>query len=154
MVNFSLTDEQQALQEMVRKFAEKEIAPVASQFDESGEFPRAIVNKAWELGIMNTAVPAQFGGLGLGVLEDVIINEELGAGCLGMTTTDEPAEGIDVIRAAVDRGVTFFDTAELYGPFLNEELVGEALAPVRDQVVIATKVRLPTRCRWQTGRPE
>jgi aryl-alcohol dehydrogenase-like predicted oxidoreductase len=47
--------------------------------------------------------------------------------------------GIKVIRAAVDRGVTFFDTAEVYGPFVNEELVGEALAPVRDQVVIATK---------------
>jgi len=48
-------------------------------------------------------------------------------------------EGIHVIRAAVDGGVTFFDTAEAYGPFANEELVGEALAPVRDQVVIATK---------------
>ena len=48
-------------------------------------------------------------------------------------------DGIAVIRAAVDAGVTFFDTAEVYGPFTNEELVGEALAPVRDQVVIATK---------------
>ena len=46
---------------------------------------------------------------------------------------------IALIRAAVERGVTFFDTAEVYGPFTNEELVGEALAPVRDQVVIATK---------------
>jgi len=49
------------------------------------------------------------------------------------------AEGIALIRAAVDRGVTFFDTAEVYGPFGNEEVVGAALAPVRDQVVIATK---------------
>ena len=48
-------------------------------------------------------------------------------------------EMISLIRAAVERGVTFFDTAEVYGPFTNEELVGEALAPVRDQVVIATK---------------
>ena len=48
-------------------------------------------------------------------------------------------EGIKLIRAAVERGVTFFDTAEVYGPFTNEELVGEALRPVRDQVVIATK---------------
>ncbi len=48
-------------------------------------------------------------------------------------------EGIALIRAAADRGVTFFDTAEVYGPFTNEELVGEAIAPVRDQVVIATK---------------
>src|SRR5205807_4913710 len=48
-------------------------------------------------------------------------------------------EGMTIIRAAVERGVTLFDTAEAYGPFTNEELVGEALAPVRDQVVIATK---------------
>jgi len=67
----------------------------------------------------------------------------LGFGCMGIsfgygkpTTRDE---GIAIIRAAVDRGVTFFDTAEAYGPFANEELVGEALAPVRDEVVIATK---------------
>jgi aryl-alcohol dehydrogenase-like predicted oxidoreductase len=67
----------------------------------------------------------------------------LGFGCMGITSGYGPAtghqDGIAVIRAAVDRGVTFFDTAEAYGPFTNEELVGEALAPVRDQVVIATK---------------
>ncbi len=49
------------------------------------------------------------------------------------------ADGIELIRAAVEKGVTFFDTAEVYGPFVNEELVGEALAPMRDRVVIATK---------------
>ena len=67
----------------------------------------------------------------------------LGFGCMGISFGLGPAksreEGIAIIRAAVDRGVTFFDTAEAYGPFTNEELVGEALAPVRDQVVIATK---------------
>src|SRR2546425_6765072 len=67
----------------------------------------------------------------------------LGLGCMGMSTNyGEPEDKqamIALIRAAVDRGVTFFDTAEAYGPFANEELVGEALAPVRDQVVIATK---------------
>jgi len=67
----------------------------------------------------------------------------LGFGCMGMSFGYGPAidrqEGIKVIRAAVERGVTFFDTAEAYGPFTNEELVGEALAPVRRQVVIATK---------------
>ena len=67
----------------------------------------------------------------------------LGLGCMGMSFSygppkDKP-EMIALIRAAVDRGVTFFDTAEVYGPFTNEELVGEALAPVRDQVVLATK---------------
>ena len=49
------------------------------------------------------------------------------------------SQGIEVIRAAHEKGVTFFDTAEVYGPYTNEELVGEALAPIRDQVVIATK---------------
>ena len=67
----------------------------------------------------------------------------LGLGCMGMSFGYGPAadkkEMISLIRAAVERGVTFFDTAEVYGPFTNEELVGEALAPVRDQVVIATK---------------
>ena len=67
----------------------------------------------------------------------------LGLGCMGMSATYGPAgdrqEMIDFIRAAVERGVTLFDTAEAYGPFTNEELLGEALAPVRDRVVIATK---------------
>jgi aryl-alcohol dehydrogenase-like predicted oxidoreductase len=68
---------------------------------------------------------------------------ELGFGCMGLSFAFGPPvdrdTGIAVIRAAFDRGVTFFDTAEAYGPFANEELLGEALAPVRDQVVIATK---------------
>ncbi len=67
----------------------------------------------------------------------------LGLGCMGMSFAYGPAkdkqEMVSLIRAAVDLGVTFFDTAEVYGPFTNEELVGEALAPVRTQVVIATK---------------
>ena len=67
----------------------------------------------------------------------------LGLGCMGMTfaygAPPDRREMISLLRAAVDRGVTFFDTAEVYGPFTNEELLGEALAPVRDRVVIATK---------------
>ncbi|PIF90138.1 aryl-alcohol dehydrogenase-like predicted oxidoreductase [Acidovorax sp. 62] len=67
----------------------------------------------------------------------------LGLGCMGLSHGYGPAtdrsEAIALIRAAVERGVTFFDTAEVYGPFLNEDLLGEALAPVRDEVVIATK---------------
>jgi aryl-alcohol dehydrogenase-like predicted oxidoreductase len=67
----------------------------------------------------------------------------LGLGCMSMSFGYGPAadtrEMVELIRAAVDRGVTFFDTAEVYGPFTNEALLGEALAPVRDRVVIATK---------------
>jgi aryl-alcohol dehydrogenase-like predicted oxidoreductase len=67
----------------------------------------------------------------------------LGLGCMGMSFSYGPPkdkqEMTSVLRAAVERGITFFDTAEVYGPYLNEELVGEALSPVRDRVVIATK---------------
>src|SRR3954463_3327561 len=67
----------------------------------------------------------------------------IGLGCMGLSFGLGPAvdkqSGIALIRAAVERGVTFFDTAEVYGPYINEELVGEALAPFRSQVVIATK---------------
>src|SRR6185436_13137759 len=67
----------------------------------------------------------------------------IGLGCMGMSTSYGPPkdkhEMIALLRAAVERGVTFFDTAEVYGPRTNEELVGEALAPFREQVVIATK---------------
>ena len=67
----------------------------------------------------------------------------LGLGCMPLSSgygqPPDPASAIALLREAVDRGVTFFDTAEVYGPFINEELVGEALAPVRDRVVIATK---------------
>src|SRR5271155_3116508 len=67
----------------------------------------------------------------------------LGLGCMGMSFSYGPPkdkqEMISLLRTAVDRGITFFDTAEVYGPFTNEELVGEAVAPFRKQVVIATK---------------
>src|SRR5882757_2453586 len=67
----------------------------------------------------------------------------IGLGCMGLSFAYGPAmekkEAVSLIRAAVDRGVTFFDTAEVYGPFTNEEVVGEALRPFRDRVVIATK---------------
>jgi aryl-alcohol dehydrogenase-like predicted oxidoreductase len=87
----------------------------------------------------------------------------LGLGCMGMSFGFGPPadkqEMISLIRAAVERGVTFFDTAEVYGPFTNEELVGEALAPVRDHVVIATKFgfKFDSETRKQAGldsRPE
>ncbi|MSP43427.1 MAG: aldo/keto reductase, partial [Alphaproteobacteria bacterium] len=68
---------------------------------------------------------------------------EIGLGCMGLSFGLGPAtekqEAIRLIRGGVERGVTFFDTAEVYGPFTNEEVVGEALAPVRDSVIIATK---------------
>src|SRR5437773_12463250 len=86
----------------------------------------------------------------------------LGLGCMGMSFAYGPppdkAEMIRLLRSAVERGITFFDTAEAYGPFTNEELVGEALAPFRGQVVIATKFGFkfgPTgEQRGMDSRPE
>ena len=79
----------------------------------------------------------------------------LGLGCMGMSTSyGEPKdkqEMIDLLRTAVDRGITFFDTAEVYGPFKNEELVGEALSPVRDRVVIATKFGFKLKPNGEPG---
>ena len=82
----------------------------------------------------------------------------IGLGCMGMSfaygTPPDRRQMIALIRAAVDRGVTFFDTAEAYGPFTNEELVGEALAPVRSQVVIATKFGMKIGSNAMDSRPE
>jgi aryl-alcohol dehydrogenase-like predicted oxidoreductase len=79
----------------------------------------------------------------------------LGLGCMGLSFAYGPAvdkrEGISLIRSAVERGVTFFDTAEAYGPFTNEDLVGEALAPFRDRVVIATKFGFTFEPNGQRG---
>ena len=85
----------------------------------------------------------------------------IGFGCMGLdfgyATKVSKAEGLALIRQAVERGVTFFDTAEVYGPFTNEEMVGEALAPFRDEVVIATKFGFNIVSGKQSGlnsRPE
>jgi len=84
----------------------------------------------------------------------------LGLGCMGMSQSygipPDKQTMIELIRTAVERGVTFFDTAEIYGPYTNEELVGEALAPVRAQVVIATKfgIKVENGQQVQDGRPE
>ncbi|MGI4787641.1 MAG: aldo/keto reductase [Janthinobacterium lividum] len=88
----------------------------------------------------------------------------LGLGCMGMSYSrglpKDKREMIPLIRTAFDQGVTFFDTAEVYGPYVNEELVGEALEPIRDQVVIATKFgeksAFPGEARWSRldSRPE
>jgi aryl-alcohol dehydrogenase-like predicted oxidoreductase len=94
-------------------------------------------------------------------LGDTLEVSAIGLGCMSMSASYGPPgdiqEMISLIRTAVERGVTFFDTAQVYGPFTNEELVGEALAPVRDQVVIATKFGFDLATGQSTGldsRPE
>ena len=82
---------------------------------------------------------------------------EMGAGCMSISANYGPpaerGQGIKVIRTAYERGVTFFDTAEVYGPYTNEDLVGEALAPFRDKVVIATKFGFDIEAGGLNSRP-
>jgi acyl-CoA dehydrogenase len=89
MIDFSLSDDQKQLQELARKFAKEEIIPKAAHHDKTGEFPKEISKKAWEMGLMNTHIPAEYGGLGLSVLDGCIITEELAYGCTGVCTAME-----------------------------------------------------------------
>ena len=87
MVDFTLTDEQKALREMAHDFAEKEIRPVAWEYDRDGTWPEAVMRKAWELGLMNTHVPEEYGGPGASYFEGTLIEEELSWGCSGIATS-------------------------------------------------------------------
>lgn len=87
MISFELTEEQNILRQMARKFAQNEIVPVAAQYDKDGTFPREIAQKAFELGLMNDVIPEEYGGPGISCLDSCIVNEELGAGCAGVATT-------------------------------------------------------------------
>ncbi len=89
MIDFSLTEEQAQLQELARKFAKEEILPKAAYHDQTGEFPKEIVRKAWEIGLVNTHVPVEYGGPGLGVLDGCLITEEFSYGCTGIATAME-----------------------------------------------------------------
>jgi acyl-CoA dehydrogenase len=89
MIGFQLSDEQIELQRLARDFAQKEILPAAEHHDRTGEFPKSICQKAWELGLMNVQVPENCGGAGLGSLDGVILSEELAYGCTGIMTAME-----------------------------------------------------------------
>lgn len=86
-MNFELDDDLLALQHTARRFAEEEMIPVAANHDVTGEFPREIIRKAWELGLSNTFIPEEYGGVGLSVLGACVNVEELSRGCSGMTTS-------------------------------------------------------------------
>ncbi len=87
MVDFTLTDEQKDLREMAHNFAEKEMRSVAWEYDVDGTFPKEVLDKAWEVGLMNTHVPESYGGPGLDYLSGCLIEEELGWGCSGIGTS-------------------------------------------------------------------
>jgi acyl-CoA dehydrogenase len=87
VVDFTLTDEQKALRDMAHDFAEKEIRPVAWEYDKEGDWPKPILEKAWELGLMNSHIPEAYGGPGVSALEGALIEEELAWGCSGIATS-------------------------------------------------------------------
>ena len=86
-LDFSLTDEQQALQATARRFAQTEIAPAAARYDQTGEFPMEVMRKAWELGLSSGSIPTEYGGVGLSLFDAVLVVEELAWGCAGMATS-------------------------------------------------------------------
>jgi acyl-CoA dehydrogenase len=87
MIDFSLSEEQQQFRRLAHEFAQNEIIPVAAQLDAEEKFPEAVCRKGWELGLMNVQIPKEYGGLGLGVLEECLIAEETGWGCTGVAAT-------------------------------------------------------------------
>jgi acyl-CoA dehydrogenase len=87
VVDFTLTDEQKDIRELAHTFAEKEMRPVAWEYDKDGTWPKDVIEKAWETGLMNTHVPEEYGGPGLGYLEGALIEEEMGWGCSGIGTS-------------------------------------------------------------------
>lgn len=110
MIDFGLSDEQKQLRDLAREFARNEIVPVAAEYDQSEAFPEEVCRKAWELGLMNTHVPVEYGGSGLGVLEGCLISEEVGAGCTGIGTTMEAntlAEGPVIVAGNEDQKKRF-----------------------------------------------
>ncbi|MGK5084825.1 acyl-CoA dehydrogenase family protein [Bdellovibrionota bacterium FG-1] len=117
-MDFTLTDEQKQLQELARKFTKEEIIPKAAELDKSGKYPFEIAKKAWELGIMNTHIPTEYGGMGMGVLEGCIITEELSYGCTGIATAMEA----NTLAAAP---LIVAGSEEQKKEFLNKRLVDE-----------------------------
>ncbi|CAN5637393.1 acyl-CoA dehydrogenase family protein [soil metagenome] len=89
MVDFNLSDEQRQMQQLARDFMRKEVAPKAAHHDQTGEFPKEICQRAWQQGLMNTHIPEEYGGLGLGVLDGCLIAEEIASGCTGIGTAME-----------------------------------------------------------------
>src|ERR687898_157125 len=87
MIDFTLTHEQQALREMAHDFGEREMRPIAWEYDREGTWPQEIIEKAWEVGLMNPHIPEEYGGAGASYMDGVLIEEELGWGCSGIGTS-------------------------------------------------------------------
>lgn len=117
MVDFNLSDEQRQIQNLACDFATNEIAPVAAHHDRSGEFPREVCRKAWDIGLMNVQISPEFGGLGLGCFEASLIAEEIAFGCTGIGTAME-ANGLAI--APVELAGTEEQKKRFLAPMMEE----------------------------------
>ena len=121
MIDFELTDEQKQIQQLARQFTRDEVIPVAAQHDRDESYPGEVVAKAHEIGLLNMSVPEAVGGLGFGLMEEVLVGEELGYGCMGIYTTLMASElGI--------APVLHFGSPEQHERFLGPLLDGPSLA--------------------------
>jgi len=137
-MDFRLTDEQLALQQTVRKFAQTEMAPQAAHYDETGEFPRSIIENAWKVGLLNESIPAEYGGLGLDGVGACILTEELAAGCAGMTTSmmvntlGQTPILVDGTREQIEKWIVPFTREFRFSSFcLTEPSSGSDVASMR-----------------------
>jgi acyl-CoA dehydrogenase len=119
-ISFSLSEEQKELQELARSFTAKEIIPNAAHHDRTGEYPTEILKKAWEVGLLNTHIPAEYGGLGLGVLDCALISEEMAFGCSGIQTA---AEANGLAQAPVIIGANDAQKKKYLGRMTEEPLM-------------------------------
>ena len=117
MADFRLSDTQRQFQQLAREFSQKEIAPQASYHDVSGEFPKEICQKAWELGLMNIFIPVELGGLGLNCWDACLIAEEFGASCAGIGSV---LVGNNLAQAPIIAFGTDEQKKELLEPMVNE----------------------------------
>ena len=111
MIDFSLTDEQKALQQMAREFALREMRPNAAKYDKGDEFSEDVMQKAFRAGFLTCTIPEEFGGGGLSDLDTVIMSEELAGGCAGMYTTM-------MVNALANTPIILFGTPEQKKKFL------------------------------------
>ncbi len=128
MISFSLSDEQKQFQALARQFTKDVIIPQAAEFDQAEEYPVEIVKQAYELGLLNTIIPQSVGGLGLGMMDEVIIGEEIGYGCMGIYTILMASElGITpLLIAANEEQKKRFLAPLLEGPKLAAFALSEA----------------------------
>lgn len=150
-IGFELTEEQQMIQKMARDFAIKEIVPVAAEYDANHQFPWSVVKKAQELGLTTMNIPEQYGGMGLSLLEEILVTEELGCGCSGITL------GITINNLAalpVIIGGNEEQKREYLGRLVNGKLAAYCLTEPNagsDVVAITTNARRDGDCYILNG---